>query len=175
MKWPPHTSSISRRIIHSSMGTSASGWRLRSLFWASTILGWNPIQPSCWRWFSALLAARSESQRSRYSCAIGASRSLEQVAHAAAFRRRLAPQDHHPARLHRVDVLTSENQLRGPHAEVDPSAQPLRPRDLPVAVEVPPRRRHLALPRELHRPQPGEKKEQDRGADDDQRQDARLQ
>jgi hypothetical protein len=55
-----------------------------------------------------------------------------------------------------------------PQAEVEAAPQPLDERDLAVAIEVPQRRRHLAFPRELDRPQRGEEEEGE-GEDEDER------
>ena len=54
-----------------------------------------------------------------------------------------------------------------PQPEVEAAAQPFDERDLAVAVQVPQRRRHLAVPRELDRAQRGEEKERD-GKDEDE-------
>jgi len=56
-----------------------------------------------------------------------------------------------------------------PEPEVEAATEPFDEGDLAVAIEVPQRRRHLAFPRELHRPQRGEKEEGD-GEDEDESQ-----
>src|SRR5204862_2838294 len=92
-----------------------------------------------------------------------------------ALGRGIAADHQRPPRLHRVDVLAPRHELRGPQAEVDAAAQPFRPADLPVAVEVAKRLRDVALASQLYGPQAAEEEEEDGSADDDQRQQARLQ
>src|SRR5438105_7194530 len=101
--------------------------------------------------------------------------SLENIARAPALRRRFASHDQRPARLYRIDILAPRDELRRPQPEIDPAAQPLRPGHLPVAVQVAPGLRHLALAGKLHRPDSAQEKEEDGSAEDDQRQRARLQ
>jgi len=59
-----------------------------------------------------------------------------------------------------------------PQPEVEAASQPFDERDLAVAVQVPQRRRHLAVPRELDRAQRGEEEEGDGENEDEREQDA---
>jgi hypothetical protein len=101
--------------------------------------------------------------------------SLENIARTPALRRRVAPHDQRPARLYRIDVLAPGYELRWSHPEVDPAAEPLHPRHVPVAIQIAPGFPHLTLAGKLHRADSAQQKEKDGDAEDDQRQGARLQ